>query len=141
MNKSREATYRFGTTGTLDGTQTHKLVLEGLFGKIYNVTTTKKLQDDETLAALDIKVMLLKYPDEVRRAFGKKQYHDEIDYIVTNEARNNLIKNLAIDQEGNTLVLFQLVDKHGKVLFDLIREAAHERRKVFFVSGRDRNFR
>ena len=53
----------------------------------------KKLQDDETLAALDIKVMLLKYPDEVRRAFGKKQYHDEIDYIVTNEARNNLIKN------------------------------------------------
>lgn len=135
MNKSREATYRFGTTGTLDGTQTHKLVLEGLFGKIYNVTTTKKLQDDETLAALDIKVMLLKYPDEVRRAFGKKQYHDEIDYIVTNEARNNLIKNLAIDQEGNTLVLFQLVDKHGKVLFDLIREAAHERRKVFFVSG------
>jgi superfamily II DNA or RNA helicase len=135
MNKSREATYRFGTTGTLDGTQTHKLVLEGLFGKIYNVTTTKKLQDDETLAALDIKVMLLKYPDEVRKAFGKKQYHDEIDYIVTNDARNNLIKNLAIDQEGNTLVLFQLVDKHGKVLFDLIRNAAHERRKVFFVSG------
>ena len=37
--------------------------------------------------------MLLKYPDEVRKAFGKKQYHDEIDYIVTNDARNNLIKN------------------------------------------------
>ena len=25
------AKYRIGTTGTLDGTQTHKLVLEGLF--------------------------------------------------------------------------------------------------------------
>ena len=135
MNKSREAEYRFGTTGTLDGTQTHKLVLEGLFGRIYNVTTTKKLQDDNTLAPLDIQILLLKYPDEVRRNFGKKQYHDELDYIVTNEARNNLIKNLALDQDGNTLVLFQYVDKHGKVLYDMIKDKAHERRKVFFVSG------
>ena len=135
MNKSREAEYRFGTTGTLDGTQTHKLVLEGLFGRIYNVTTTKKLQDDKTLAPLDISILLLKYPEEVRRNFGKQEYHQELDYIVTNEARNRLIRNLALDQNGNSLVLFQFVDKHGKVLYDLIKEKAHERRKIFFVSG------
>jgi superfamily II DNA or RNA helicase len=50
MNKATEAKYRFGTTGTLDGTLTHKLVLEGLFGPVYQVTATKKLQDDGTLA-------------------------------------------------------------------------------------------
>ena len=135
MNKSREAEYRFGTTGTLDGTQTHKLVLEGLFGRIYNVTTTKKLQDDSTLAALDIQILLLKYPEDIRKNFGKQQYHDELDYIVKNEARNRLISNLAIDQDGNSLVLFQYVEKHGKVLYNLIKDKAHERRKVFFVSG------
>ena len=135
MNKCREAEYRFGTTGTLDGTQTHRLVLEGLFGKVYNVTTTKKLQDAKTLAPLEINVLLLKYPESVRKTFGKREYHDEIDYIVTNEARNKFINNLALDQKGNTLILFQFVEKHGKPLYNLIKDNAHERRKVFYVSG------
>ena len=135
LDKMVNTPYRYGTTGTLDGTKTHKLVLEGLFGRIYNVTTTKKLQDDNTLAPLDIKVLLLKYPEDVRKAWGKKDYHAELDFIVKNEARNRLITNLALDQNGNTLVLFQYVEKHGKVLYELIKNKAHSKRKIFFVSG------
>ena len=135
MNKSTEAKYRYGLTGTLDGTQTHKLMLEGLFGPVYKVTTTKALQDNETLAPLDIKVLLLNYPENVRKDFGKRDYQDEIDFIVGNDARNRLIRNLAIDATGNTLVLFRLVDKHGKPLFDQINNKVDENRKVFFVSG------
>ena len=135
MNKSTEAKYRYGLTGTLDGTQTHKLMLEGLFGPVYKVTTTKALQDNETLAPLDIKVLLLNYPENVRKDFGKRDYQDEIDFIVGNDARNRLIRNLAIDATGNTLVLFRLVDKHGKPLFDQINSKVDENRKVFFVSG------
>jgi len=63
MNKATEAEYRFGTTGTLDGTQTHQLVLEGLFGPVYQVTTTRDLQDNDTLAPLDITVLLLEYSE------------------------------------------------------------------------------
>jgi superfamily II DNA or RNA helicase len=135
MNKCKEAEYRWGTTGTLDGSQTHELVLQGLFGKIYNVTTTKKLQDEDTLAKLKIKVLLLKHPLEVRQNWGKQDYQAELDYIVRNESRNKLITNLALDLNGNSLVLFNFVEKHGKPLFDLIRDKAHENRKVFFVSG------
>ena len=61
MNKATEAEYRYGTTGTLDGTQTHELVLQGLFGKTYKVTTTKALQDNDTLAKLDIHRVILNY--------------------------------------------------------------------------------
>ena len=135
MNKATKAKYRFGFTGTLDGTQTHKLMLEGLFGPVYNVTTTKALQDNETLAPLDIKVLLLNYPEEVRKNFGKRDYQDEIDFIVGNDARNRLIRNLAIDARGNTLVLFRLVDKHGKPLYEQINNKVEDNRKVFFVSG------
>jgi len=135
MNKSTEAKYRYGLTGTLDGTQTHKLMLEGLFGPVYKVTTTKQLQDNETLAPLDIKVLLLTYSEEIRKSFGKRDYQDEIDFIIGNDARNRLIRNLAIDARGNTLVLFRLVDKHGKPLFDQINNKVDEDRKVFFVSG------
>mgnify|MGYP002697941327 CR=1 FL=1 len=135
MNKCREAEYRFGTTGTLDGTQTHELVLQGLFGKIYNVTTTKKLQDEKTLSDLKINILLLKYPEQLRKDWGKKDYQAELDFIVRHDGRNNLISNLALDLDGNTLVLFQFVDKHGKKLYDLIKSKAHEKRKIFFVSG------
>tara|TARA_E500000331_G_scaffold187042_1_gene179995 strand:+ start:28528 stop:29985 length:1458 start_codon:yes stop_codon:yes gene_type:complete len=134
MNKCTETSYRIGTTGTLDGTQTHKLVLEGLFGRVWNATTTKDLQDSDTLAKLKINIIKLKYQDQIRKDF-KKDYQDEVDYIVTNEKRNNFIKNLTIDQKGNTLVLFQFVEKHGKVLFKLIKDNVDQNRKVFFVSG------
>ena len=135
MNKCTEGEYRFGTTGTLDGTQTHELVLQGLFGKVNRVTTTRDLQDNDTLAPLEIKRLVLQHPEEVRKTFGKQPYQDEINYIVTLEKRNKFIRNLTLEQKGNTLVLFQYVEKHGKVLYNLIDEKAHEDRKVFFVSG------
>ena len=135
MNKSTEAKYRYGLTGTLDGTQTHKLVLEGLFGPVYQVTKTVDLQEDGTLAPLEINVLSLNYPQEVRKDFGKRTYQDEIDFIVGHEGRNRFIRNLAIGTSGNTLVLFQRVAAHGKPLFDLISSKAEQGRKVFFVSG------
>jgi len=135
MNKATEAKYRYGTTGTLDGTQTHELVLQGLFGKTFKVTTTKKLQDSGTLAELNINRLVLDYSADARRECEAKNYQEEIEYIVTNEKRNRLIRNLSLDQKGNTLVLFNFVEKHGKPLFNMIQDKAEENRKVFFVSG------
>ena len=58
-----------------------------------------------------------------------------MDYIVKHDKRNKFIRNLAINSEGNTLVLFQYVEKHGKVLFDMIKDKVHDKRKVFFIYG------
>jgi len=135
MNKATEAEYRYGTTGTLDGSETHELVLQGLFGKVFKVTTTKALQDDETLAPLDIKRLVLSYDLETRQAFGKKTYQEEIEWIVENDKRNKFITNLTNDLKGNSLVLFNYVEKHGKPLYDMINKKVDEGRKVFFVSG------
>jgi superfamily II DNA or RNA helicase len=135
MNKATEAGYRYGTTGTLDGTQTHELVLQGLFGKIYRVTTTKTLQDKNVLAQLHIKRIILDYGEKERLDFGQPDYMEEIDFIVQYQKRNNFIANLAVDLNGNSLVLFNYVEKHGKPLFELINNKVDENRKVFFVSG------
>lgn len=135
MNKCVNAEYRFGTTGTLDGTETNRLVLEGLFGPTKQVTMTKDLQEKGTLAKLDISILLLRYHNDVCHMLQNATYQEEIDYIVQNEKRNKLITNLALDQKGNTLVLFQFVDKHGKILFDMMRDKAEEGRKIFYVSG------
>ena len=135
MNKARLAEYRFGTTGTLDGTQTHQLVLEGLFGKVMKVTTTRDLQDKNTLADLDIFMLQLDYDADTRKMVNGLKYQDEVDFITQYDGRNKFIRNLALDQNGNTLVLFQFVEKHGKPLYNLINSKAEEERKVFFVSG------
>ena len=138
MNKSRAADYRFGLTGTLDGAETHELMLEGLFGPVHKVITTKQLQDNDTLAPLKINILLLQYPPEACEEVSganKKSYQEEIDFIVSHEGRNNLIRNLALDRSGNTLVLFQYVEKHGDILYHMIKDKAHGKRKVFYVHG------
>ena len=134
MNKLQNTRYRFGTTGTLDDSQTHKLVLEGLFGPLYNVTQTKDLIDAGYLSKFTIKCLILKHSEENKQTVKKMSYQEEMDFIVTYEKRNKFIKNLTIDQKGNTLLLFQFVEKHGKILYDMINESV-DGRKVFFVHG------
>jgi superfamily II DNA or RNA helicase len=135
MDKCTEAQYRFGLTGTLDGTETNKLVLEGLFGPTFTVTRTVELQKNKQLAELDISVLLLRYHSDVCNMMKDKKYQDELDYIVTYEPRNKFISKIALDQKGNTLVMFQFVEKHGKVLYEMIKGLSPEGRKVFYVSG------
>ena len=129
-----QAKYRIGCTGTLDGTQTHKLVLEGLFGPVFKSITTKELIDSDHLAAFKIKCLILKYPEPVCKSAKDWDYHGEMDYIVRNKQRNAFIKNLALSLKGNSLVLFQLVEKHGRELYRLV-DAEKGKRKIFFVFG------
>ena len=139
LEKCNDAKYKIGTTGTLDGTATHQLVLEGLFGSVYKVTTTKKLMDNQDLAQLEVTILLLKYEDAYRKIVSKQKYQEELDFIVRYEPRNNFISNLALDQDGNTLILFQFVDKHGKPLHAMMKEKIEsmnmQSRKLFYVSG------
>ena len=130
MDKLHHAKYRYGFTGTLDGTQTHKWVLEGLFGPSYKVTQTKKLIDEGHLATLDIQCLVLKYKPQ-----KFDTYEDEIQFLIGHEKRNNLIKNLALDLKGNTLILYSRVETHGAILFDKINKNASDKRKIFFVHG------
>ena len=134
MTGLKNASYRIGCTGTVDGTQTHKLVLEGLFGPVYQSTTTAKLIENKQLADFRIKCLVLKHPENICKQSRDWDYQSEIDYIVSSKARNEFIRNLAISLEGNSLILFNLVEKHGKQLHKLIEEKAGNRH-VFFVYG------
>ena len=130
MTKMDAAKYRFGFTGTLDGTQTHKWVLEGLFGPSYKVTQTRELIDKGHLSKLQIHILILKHKP---RKF--EVYEEELQHIITHQKRNNFIKNLVLDLKGNTLVLFSRVETHGQPLYELINNSIQNDRKVFYVHG------
>ena len=130
MTKLGNAKYRFGFTGTLDGTETHKWVLEGLFGPSYKIIKTKELMKKGHVATLDINVLLLKHPPN-----KFENFEEEVQYIITHEKRNRLIRNLALDLKGNTLILFARVEAHGEPLYEMINNNTVEHRNVFFVHG------
>lgn len=135
LHKCINAPFKIGTTGTLDGTKTHRLVLEGLFGVTHKVTTTKQLMDVSQLANLKINCIQLDYSDTEKQQTKKFSYQEEIDWLVTHTKRNKFIRNLVLSQKGNTLVLFQYVEKHGEPLYDLISEKIEKDRDLFFVHG------
>jgi superfamily II DNA or RNA helicase len=147
MEKLTDCFYRFGFTGTLDGSKTNKMVLEGLFGKVRKTITTRELIDRGMVADLKIKAICLEHPKSAANELWKVNprvksktraidYDDEIKYLVNCEPRNQFIANMALNMKGNTLILYRFVEKHGDILHDMILEAAGEDRKVFYVSGK-----
>ena len=132
MEKTTTIKYKFGFTGTLDDIQTNIMVITGLFGPVKKITTSAELMEQGHIAPLRIKAILLDYPDEIKKLAAAYKYSDEIDYIVRNKARNRFIKNLALSLKGNTLILFQFVDKHGKVLHDSLKDCG---KNVYYASG------
>ena len=130
MTKLHHAKYRFGFTGTLDGTQTHKWVLEGVFGPSYKVTRTIELMEQGYISELNIQCLVLKH---LPQKF--ETYEDEIQYLIGHEQRNKFITNLSLDLKGNTLVLYSRVETHGAILHELINTSRQGDRKVFFIHG------
>jgi superfamily II DNA or RNA helicase len=136
MTKCVNAKYRIGATGTLDGTQTHKLVLEGLFGSVFRVTTTKKLIDQKHLSPFTINALILRHPDSICHTLQGIDYQGELEYLIGSAARNQFIVNLTVGMKTNTLLLFRFVEKHGRILYDMIKEQTDvSDRKTFFVFG------
>ena len=130
MSKLKDTKYRYGFTGTLSGSQTHKWVLEGLFGPSYKVTQTSDLQSKGQLAKLDIRIILIKHP-----AIPFDDYREEMNYIIEHDKRNEFIKNLSLSLDGNTLVLYSRVEALGEPLYNLINNSVKSGRKVFYVHG------
>ena len=137
MEKLHNCPYRIGCTGTLDGIPTNKLVIQGLFGPIHRLAKTQELIEENKLAKLKIDCILLQYPESERKETHKLKYIEELKWITQHNKRNQFIRDLSLTIPGNTLVLFQYVEKHGEPLHELIKKSGKKTgRKVFFVSGK-----
>ena len=115
LEKMKTTAIRFGTTGTLDGSECHRLQLEGMFGPVKKVITSSQLMEEGTIAQISIQCVILRHTKQ-----KKMTYQEEMDYLCSNEERNKFITNLVSSLKGNTLVLFQYVEKHGEVLYPMI---------------------
>jgi len=121
---------RYGFTGSLDESKCNAMILEGLFGPVMKVITTKELMNRGVVSSINIDVIILKHPEYVRRL--KLRYADEMTYLYTLRKRNDFIVRLADTLQGNTLILFYKIE-HGKEIARLLAEKAN--REAYFVDG------
>ena len=126
LEKMKTTAIRFGTTGTIDGTECHRLQLEGMFGPVKKVVSSYQLMEEGTIAQISIQCIILRHTK-----MKKMSYQDEMDYLVSNEERNKFITNLVSSLKGNTLVLFQYVEKHGEVLYPMLDGRVKDLHYVF----------
>lgn len=134
MEKSDQVKYRFGLTGTLDGSLTNTTTLEGLFGPVKQVVTSSELMDANYIAKLKIKAIVLKYSDQERKDVSKQTYQQEVKFISEHLKRNKFLTNLMISFNQNSLLLFNKID-HGKLLFDMIKTKVADDRDVYLIYG------
>ena len=117
MKKMPDAKWRYGFTGTLDGKNVHKLILEGHFGPVYKTTSSSKLMEKGFLAKLNVEIIQLKHNHE-----SFKTYNDEIEFIGNLYTRNRFVCNLANSLDGNVLVLFARVEGHGIPMHEMMTQ-------------------
>lgn len=133
MEKLDQCPLKFGMTGTLDDSKINGMILEGLFGPVFRTTTTAELIEKKVLSNFRIECLSITYPEMEKKFCKEFTYAEELDYIVTHPKRNKLICNLTQKLKGNTIVLFQFVEKHGKELYEMIKKSTN--RPVYYISG------
>lgn len=141
LSKLKHAEYRIGTTGTLPKNNTADYyTIIGNLGEPKLYRTYEELKGDGILSPIMVNRHILMYPEyEKEHCYNelRKDYWAEIDYLMAHDNRNNYIVNLIKDNcsNGNTLVLFQYIEKHGKVLLDLFKQRLPEK-KIIYIDGK-----
>lgn len=127
--------YKFGLSGSLRDGKTNVLQYIGLFGGIFRPVDTAKLMEDGQVADMEIKSVLLRYPDQECLSCEKLDYQEEIKYITNHKKRNGWVCQLArklADRNENALVLFKNT-AHGKALFESLKATHGDR--VHYIAG------
>lgn len=132
---SCNAPYRFGFTGSLDGTEINQLTLEGLFGQYKKIISTKELIDQGYATKLKVKALVLDHPAETRLLNKTRvlEYADEISFLIEHRARNKFIIKLADSLPKNGIILVDRIGRHGDILYEQMTESTS--RPVYYVKG------
>lgn len=133
MEQCTDCPYKIGATGTLDDSETHEMVLTGLFGAVFRADTTSEMMKMNHVSNLTIKCLMFKYGKDECKAVSNMKYADEIKYISEHVKRNNLLINLIKKQKDTTLVLFHHIE-HGKSIYKSLSENTNK--EVFYVDGK-----
>lgn len=134
IQKSVNAYYRFGTTGTLKDEEVHEKLIEGMIGRIYQAITTVELIENKQISPLKICIKKIDYPDTMTGNVNKLNWHEQLQFIDHEKnPRQEYIIKLVVSLKGNTLVLFRSIE-HGTFLYEQLVKRCNEK-EVMYIDG------
>lgn len=131
---------RVGLTGTLKKEKLHPLQVQQHFGPVKRIVTTKQLQDAGRASKTQVTMIQIEHSAETRKEiYDSKAYDKEIELLIGNKFRNRIIKGLASSLKGNTIMLFDRVEKHLDIIAEELKAEIGDRKKVLVISGDVKN--
>lgn len=127
----------YGFTGTMPEELIDQWNIIGKIGPIIYEKNSYELRQQSYIS--DVKVQVLKleyvgqpiYPRDI--SDPSERYRAELDFIIHNNFRNDILSNLCTRVNSNILILVDYIE-HGNVLHQYISKRANDKR-VYFIRG------
>lgn len=132
MNKTTTVEFRVGLSGSLQESKTHLFTLMGMFGPVVETITLSEMIEREISSDIDIRVIILEHQNVDLPA--NHTYPEEQNWLTTNERRNRFLAAMCDELDGNSLMIFRKIEKHGDLLHDIFQK--YVKGNVYYIHGK-----
>ena len=129
--------YKFGFTGTMPSSLIDQWNIIGKFGPINYEEKTIDLKNQTYISNFQVIILKIKHP---RINFSNDysnpalMYQEELDFLINDDRRNDIIANLALNLQSNTIIMADRI-QHGELLESKLRRLNKTNRQIFFIQG------
>jgi superfamily II DNA or RNA helicase len=130
--------YIFGFTGTLPSTPLDEWNIIGKIGPILYEEKTKDLEIKKYVSNFKIIVLNINHKNPPRFTPNPlnptEAYSNEIDYLMNNQRRNEIIAKIAHKIKNNTIIMVDRID-HGINLENELKKMCGDEKLIYFIRG------
>lgn len=130
--------FKFGFTGTMPPNLIDQWNIIGKLGPVVYQEKTEDLKNKKYVSDFRIIILNLKHQKiphiSVNLTKPAEAYQQEIDFLMQNERRNEIICNLANRLNQNTLIMVDRIE-HGIVVENKLKNICEENRPIYFIRG------
>jgi superfamily II DNA or RNA helicase len=126
--------HRFGFTGTMPTSKIDQWNIIGKLGPITFEQKTETLKDQEYISNFKVIILNIKHnnkPSTTNYSSPTAAYEDELNFLINNSRRNEIISNLALKLKNNTLIMVDRIE-HGETIKSAL---GSNDRPIYFIRG------
>ena len=128
--------YTFGFTGTMPPSLIDQWNILGKFGPVNYEEKTINLEKKEYISSFQIIIIKIKHKkipsDIIALDRSMESYKKELEFLLQNDERNNIICNLAEKISNNTIIMVDRIDHGNNLTNYLIKKS---KKTVYFIQG------
>jgi superfamily II DNA or RNA helicase len=128
--------FKFGFTGTLPSSEIDQWNIIGKIGPITYEQKTETLKKQTYVSDFKIVILKIKHtvvPKIIANALSPTEaYHEELEFLMNSDRRNEIITNLSEKLSQNTLIMVDRII-HGEILYNKIKQKSQK--QVYFIRG------